>query len=145
MDAFCKFDPTSIGSKGLVFVGDKVLVYRRDDNTDDHPLELDLPGGGPEGSETPFETFRREVKEEFNLDIEEKHITYVRIYPSSLGNGRVAYYPVAKLPSSCEDKIRLGDEGKEYMLLSLDEYLRRDDAWDIFQERARDYSFTLKQ
>ncbi len=145
MDEFFKYDPTSIGSKGLVFVGEKVLVYRRDENTNNHPLELDLPGGGPEGNETPFETFQREVKEEFDLNIEEKHITYVRLYPSSLGNGRVAYYPVAKLPSSYEKKIKLGNEGKEYMLLSLAEYIQRDDAWDTFQERAIDFSSTLKQ
>ncbi len=145
MDKFFKFDPTSIGSKGLVFVGDKVLVYRRDANTTNHPLELDLPGGGPEGNETPFETFQREVREEFDLTVEEKHVQYVRLYPSSLGNGRVAYYPVAKLPQSFESEISLGNEGGEYLLLSLKDYLSRDDAWGVFQERAKDYAATLER
>lgn len=64
-------DPDTIGSKGLVFIGDALLVYRRDGNTTNHPHELDLPGGAPidenkPETETPFETFRREVKEEFH-------------------------------------------------------------------------------
>ncbi len=144
MEDFFKFDPTTIGSKGLVFVGEDVLVYRRDKNTDKFPLHLDLPGGGPENQETPFDNFRREVLEEFNLQIEPSDIVYVRKYPSTLNNGRFSYYPVAKLDASLKDKIKLGNEGLEYLLMPLDEYLARDDAWPIFQERAQDYKTTLE-
>lgn len=140
MDDFFKYDAATAGSKGLVFIGDKVLVYRRDGQTTIHPLEIDLPGGGPEGRETPFETFKREVKEEFGLEIHEEDIKYVRKYPSKLTPGKFGYYPVAKLPEDVEQHIVFGNEGSEYLLLALDDYLARDDAWAVFQDRAADYS-----
>lgn len=143
MDDFFTYDPSTIGSKGLVFIGEDVLVYRRDGNTNNHPFQIDLPGGGPEDEETPFETFQREVKEEFGLTINQSNIVYVRKYPSSLNNGRVAYYPVAKLPKECMKDITLGTEGLEYMLLPPSDYIKRRDAWDVFQERALDYLKTL--
>lgn len=37
-------DPKSHGTKGLVYIGDKLLVYRRDTNTDVYPLCINLPG-----------------------------------------------------------------------------------------------------
>ncbi len=139
MDDFYTYDPQSAGSKGLVFIGDEVLVYRRDEKTEKFPLHLDLPGGGPEAGETPFETFRREVMEEFGLRIVMEDIIYVRRYPSRLEPGKSGYYPVAKLPRAAADKIVFGDEGVEYMLMTLEDYIARDDAWPVFQERAADY------
>ena len=47
------------GVKGLIFIGNKILVYRRDNNTDSFPLYIDLPGGAKELGESPFETFKR--------------------------------------------------------------------------------------
>ena len=79
MSLFYRYDPNTIGSKGLVFIDDKILVYRRDGNTTFRPHELDLPGGAPEGKETPFETFKREVKEEFNLDISKEDLSLIHI------------------------------------------------------------------
>lgn len=137
--AFFNGDPNTAGSKGLIFIGDSVVVYRRDDNTDDHPHQLDLPGGGPEQGETPFQTFQREAMEEFNLGLSEDDIIYVRQYPSVVRPGKFAYFPVAKLPESAMERIRLGDEGSEYLILSFEEYLSRTDAWDIFQDRSKDY------
>lgn len=136
---FFELDSNSVGSKGLVLIGDDALVYQRDQNTSDHPGEIDLPGGGPQPGETPFENFRREVEEEFGLRIDEKSIAYVRCYPSSLDPKRTAYFPVAKLPSSFRNSIKFGDEGTKYLLMPFDEYLRRADAWDVFQQRAATY------
>ena len=145
MDDFFKYDPLTVGSKGLVFIGANVLVYRRDTKTDRFPLYLDLPGGGPEGNETPFETFKREVMEEFGLLIKPGNIVYVRKYQSSLEKGKFAYYPVAKLPAASAEKIRFGDEGVEYLIMSLHDYIAREDAWPIFQDRAGDYMSTLSE
>lgn len=139
IDFFFESDPNSVGSKGLVFVGDKVLVYRRDVNTDNHPGEIDLPGGAPKLAETPFENFRREVLEEFALDLTPDNIDCVIRYPSSLDPTRTAYFPVAKLPAKLTSTIKLGHEGTEYLLLPLDEYIQRKDGWKIFQDRAEEY------
>ena len=139
MDDLYTYDSNSIGSKGLVFVGDNVLVYRRDTKTASHPLELDLPGGGPKGMETPFQTFKREVAEEFGLCIEPADIVYARRYPSAMLPGMSAYFPVAKLSSEAEIDIKFGDEGLEFMLMPIEEYVARTDAWPIFQARTVDY------
>ncbi len=138
-DGLLTYHPLNAGSKGLLFVGDKIVVYRRDSKAPIHPLEIDLPGGGPEAHETPFETFKREVKEEFNLDISLQHITYASRYPSMLKPGTFGWFMAAHLPASAAHDIRFGDEGIEYMLLSVDDYLSRTDAWPVFQERTRDY------
>lgn len=143
MNDFFIYDPLIAGSKGLVFIGDQVLIYRRDNNTTNHPSELDLPGGGPELNETPFETFKREVAEEFGLNIIKENIVYVRKYASTIEKGKFAYFPVAKLPAKFEAEIKFGSEGSEFLLLSLEDYIARDDAWEVFQERAVDYQNSL--
>lgn len=139
MDAFYKFDYNTAGSKGLVLIGDNALVYRRDEKTDLYPLYLDFPGGGPEGNETPFDTFRREVKEEFDLDITPENVVHVRTYPSTLFEGKIIYFPVVHLPESAANTIHFGDEGLEYLMLPVEEFVQRDDAWPTLKERTLDY------
>ena len=132
-------DPDTTGSKGLVFIGKKLLVYRRDTNTELFPLLLDLPGGAPEGNETPFETFKREVREEFGLSISRDAVIYTRLYPSVLQPGMSSYFLVARLSSEKSSQIIFGDEGTEYMLLEPGEYLARTDAEKEMQRRTQDY------
>ncbi len=146
MDSFFKYDPQTMGAKGVVLIGDKVLCYRRDDKTDLYPLYIDLPGGGPEPGETPFDTFKREVKEEFDLEIKPEHIVYEKTYPSKIQKGKYAHFPVAKLPSSAEKDIKFGPEGLEYLLLSFEEFVSRKDVWPVLQDRAKDYAkYVLSQ
>ncbi len=145
IDNFYIYDKKCNGTKGLVFIGEKIIVYRRDNVTKTFPLHLDLPGGGTEDNETPFDTFKREVKEEFDIDIVRDNIVYAAKYPSSLYPNQNAYFAVAKLDKSYEDKISFGDEGIEYMLLEPQEYLKRNDAWPIFQDRTKDYLESTSQ
>jgi 8-oxo-dGTP diphosphatase len=144
MDDILTPDPLIDGAKGLVFVGDQIIVYRRDTRTDTYPLYLDLPGGGTEKGESPFETFKREVKEEFGLDLTPDDIVYARRYPSTLKSSRLGYYLVAKLPEAAAARIKFGDEGTEYFLMAPEAYLDRDDAWPVFQERTADYLKSLR-
>lgn len=139
MNDFWSDDPLSNGSKGLVFIGEDILIYRRDTNTTRYPLALDLPGGGAEHGETPFITFKREVYEEFGLRILPKHIVYARRYPSSTIKGKFGWFPVARLPATCSEEIVFGDEGEAYFLMSISDYLQRNDAWPVFQERTRNF------
>lgn len=141
MDAFFKEDKDFAGTKGLVFIGDKVLVYRRDQKAPRYPLHLDVPGGGAEPNETPFDTFRREVKEEFDLDISPDQIVYSRRYQGKI-NG---WYAVAMLPQEAQQEIIFGNEGLGYSLMTLNEFLERDDAWPAYQERAIDYINSLEK
>lgn len=136
---FTTHNPNAAGSKGLVYIGDKILVYRRDTTTTTHPLEIDLPGGGPEGSESPFETFAREVEEEFDLRITEDDIVASHTYPSRLQPSKTGYFFVAKLPVEAASDIAFSNEGLEYMLVSPAEYLTYPDAWEYIRDQARKY------
>lgn len=145
MESFFKYDPLAICAKGLVFIGEAILVYRRDDKTDKYPLCLDLPGGRREGRETPFETFQREVREEFNLKITPEDIVYTKRYLSIFTKHKSGYYVVAKLPASAKSKIVFGPEGLGYTLMSLDTFLARKDAWPVYQQYAAEYIESLNQ
>jgi 8-oxo-dGTP diphosphatase len=136
------FDPNQdfLGTKGLVFVGDKVLVYRRDAHAPSHAGELDVPGGGREGGESPMDTFGRETREEFGLKITKASVVWARAYPNTLDPTKIAYYAVAHLPAEMAEQIRFGDEGEAYYLMPLGDYLDAPDAWDAYQNRARDYA-----
>lgn len=143
MDFFFAYDPLASGSKGLIYIGDKIIVYRRDNKTRTYPLQLDLPGGGPEINETPFETFRREVKEEFGLNITPEAIEYAQKYDSTLHIGKFGYFAVAKLPADAESNIVFGDEGTEWCLMEPTEFVARDDAWPMLQDRTQHYLDSL--
>lgn len=144
MHDFFQFDSDAMGSKGLVFVGERLLVYRRDTNTDVYPLCIDLPGGRPENNETPFETFAREVHEEFGLTINKEDIETAHRYASIAKEGKFAWFPVVRLPKEVEKNIVFGDEGVGYMLMSVNDFLDVKDVWPMLQERAKDYLQTLK-
>src|SRR6266404_2621901 len=103
------------GAKGPIFFGkDELLVYLRDDKTDYFPGFYDLPGGGKEDNETVFETFSRETKEEFRLDVSHEQIRFVRRYPHTRFPGELAYFIVAELPQEDKNKIKFGLEGTSY-------------------------------
>ena len=143
MKAFFEFDPLSTGTEGLVYIGDKLLVYRGDDKTTEWPLSIDLPGGGKENNETPFETFSREINEEFSLTITKSAITYSKRYPSTLNKCKFGHFAVAKLGVEQKQHIQLGSEGIESISMTQDDYLARKDAWPIFQERSAEYQKSL--
>jgi 8-oxo-dGTP diphosphatase len=141
MEDFFNPDKLVVGAKGLVYIGSLLLVYRRDNKPKRAPLLIDVPGGGSDPGETGFETFQREVKEEFGLTINKENIVYAKRIPSRFPGeeGKFGYFAVAKLPDTAEKDIRFGDEGLEWMLMSEAEYLGHKDAWDIYRDRAKDY------
>lgn len=139
MKQFLEYDPLLNGAKGLVYFGDKILVYRRDSNPDMYPLYLDLPGGGKEEGETPFQTFQREVREEFGLKIEESDIVYVHRFPSMIKQGEFGYFPVVKFADERKNEIVFGQEGLEYYLMTVEDFLKAPDVLPGLQERTRLY------
>jgi 8-oxo-dGTP diphosphatase len=53
------------GTKLILFIGDRIVVLRRDDKPDiPWPGRLDLPGGGRDGIETAEVCVLRETREE---------------------------------------------------------------------------------
>ncbi len=145
MADFFKDSRLNSGAKGLVFIDDKILIYRRDGNTRKHPFKLDIPGGKSESGETPFETFKRETKEEFDLDISEQQIGYTKRYTGISSRGAYIWFVVAHLSKGVEEYIRMNDEGVECMLMDPEDYLKRQDAWPLFQNRTSRYIHSHRQ
>lgn len=112
------------GTTGLVLLGeDTALSYTRDGETDSYPHHVDLAGGGRQGQETPFQTFRRELGEEFALEVTAAQIVYAKRYRALIDASRMGYFVVAKLPAAATEQITFGDEGSGYQLTTLPELL----------------------
>lgn len=132
------------GTKGLVFIRDKIIVYRRDTKTSSFPLQIDLPGGGREGKESPFETFKREVKEEFGVIVEKGDILFSKKYQSVLDPNKEAFFMVTR-PLNIEEKdIIFGDEGLEFLLMTPQDFLNLEDGVKRQQDKVAEYLRGLK-
>jgi len=110
-DTFKKVDFN--GAKGLVFLGDQIIVYRRDTNTKKLPGYIDMIGGGREGEESPFDTFKREVKEEIGLDIEKADIHFSYPFQSHDDPTQVSFFFVTKPLKFDKSDVKFGNEGTE--------------------------------
>ncbi len=113
-----------VGTSGLVIFGeDRVLSYLRDGNTDSYPHCVDLAGGGREADESPYDTFNRELREEFDLSVSPEQIVYALRGPSLISPARMGWFVVAKLQVTAAEQINFGNEGSGYQITSLQELL----------------------
>ncbi len=131
------------GSKGMIFISEKIIVFRRDTKTNNFPLMIDLPGGGVESNETPFETFARESFEEFGVTIAKEDVVYVRQYPGVI-DPRQSFFFVTKPKNLTQSKVVFGDEGLEWFCLDPHEFVSLSDGVPRQQERVRDYLNYIK-
>lgn len=136
-------DSNVVSSKGLIFLGEKLLLYQRDQDAPSHPLWLDVPGGRTGPGESPFDTYQREVFEEFGLNLDRKDIAWSRKYELDSISGKFAYFSVATLESEAYSQIIFGDEGLRYMLMDVESFLERDDVHTPFRIRAQEYLNSL--
>lgn len=128
------------GCKIALICGDKILTILRDDKpTIPYPNMWDLPGGGREGNETPFECVAREVYEELNIQLSKEEIIWSWIYPSMLDENKNSVFLVGQLTQEQFDSIVFGDEGQAYKLMSIEEFLNSKQAVPQLQGRLRDY------
>ncbi len=135
-----------VGAKGLIFIDDKIILFRRDTKTNNFPLQVDLPGGGREGGESPWETFKRETEEEFGIEIKKEDVCFSKKYPSIFDATKEAYFIVVK-PKNIEEKdIVFGDEGLGYVLMTPKEFVLLDDGVKRQQDKVDEYlNFLRKQ
>ena len=128
------------GCKIALICGDKVLTILRDDKENiPWPNMWELPGGGREGDESPFECAAREVYEELGIHLDEDCLLWSKIYPSVIFEGKQSVFMVGQLSQDQFDSITFGDEGQAYKLMSIEEFLNFKQAEPQLQGRLRDY------
>lgn len=128
------------GCKIALICGDKILTILRDDKlTIPYPNMWDLPGGGREGDETPFECVAREVYEELSIQLSKDEVIWSETYPGILDEKKQFVFLVGNLSKEGFDCIAFGDEGQGYKLVSLEEFLASDRVVPQLQERVREY------
>ncbi|WP_313969744.1 NUDIX hydrolase [uncultured Streptococcus sp.] len=128
------------GSKIALICGDKVLTILRDDKNDiPCPNMWELPGGGREGDESPFECVAREVYEELGIHLNEDCLLWGKIYPSVIFEGKQSVFMVGQLRQEQFDNITFGDEGQAYQLMNIEEFLSSSQVVPQLQERLKDY------
>lgn len=122
-----------IGAKLLLMRGDCLLTLLRDDF--DHipfPAHWDLPGGGPEGHETPIACALRELTEEFGLSLAPS-----RLVAHRFGENRPAWLFSGALTDAEIAAIRFGNEGQEWRMMPIAEFITHPRAVPAFRDRVR--------
>lgn len=128
------------GCKIALICDGQILTILRDDKpTIPWPNLWELPGGGREGNETPFECVAREVYEELNIQLSKDDIIWSRLYPSMLDENKKSVFLVGKLTQEQFESIIFGDEGQGYKLMNIEEFLNSKQAVPQLQGRLRDY------
>lgn len=128
------------GCKIALICDGQILTILRDDKEDiPWPNMWELPGGGREGDESPFDCAAREVYEELNIQLSKDDIIWSRLYPSMLDENKKSVFLVGKLTQEQFESIIFGDEGQSYKLVSIEEFLTSDRVVPQLQERVRDY------
>lgn len=128
------------GCKIALFFGTKLLTILRDDiPTIPYPNMWELPGGGREGDESPFECVAREVFEELGIHLTEECLLWSKIYPSTLQEGKQSVFLVGKLTQEQFDSIVFREEGQGYKLMPIEEFISTEGVVPQFQERVKDY------
>ena len=125
------------GAKVCLFKGAKLAVILRDDLPDlPYANHWDLPGGGREGQETPFECARRECFEELGLQITRASVLWKRAYQTK---GITNWLLVVGAPAETSQDVVFGDEGQRWTLMDPQVFLSHPMAVPRFQDRLRDY------
>lgn len=140
MDAYLKDQFDFTGVKAALLVEQSILVILRDNKPAiPWPNMWELTGGGREGLETPLECLRREVWEELGLILKEKSIIWSRVYPSMLDKDRSAVFVVAQISQEQYQEIDFGDEGQEFKLMLIEDFIKAEGIIPQLQERFKDY------
>ena len=128
------------GCKIALISDDKLLTILRDDiSTIPWPNMWELPGGGREAEETPFECVQREVFEELGLKLEEADIVWIKEYQGMLDPDETSIFMVGTITQEDFASIAFGDEGQAYQMMDVSQFLSDDKVIPQLQSRLRDY------
>lgn len=125
------------GTKLALFIGDRLVVIRRDDKPEiPWPNHLDLPGGGREGRESAAECVLRETREEIGLRLDPDQLVYRSAYDRP--RGPMVFF-AAHLPAGREAGIVFGDEGQGWMLMAPEVFATHPEAVPHFRDQVVKY------
>lgn len=128
-----------VGSKVALFLGEKLVVFLRDNKPEiPNPNMWDFFGGGREGVETPLECAIREIEEELGIQLEASDFIWEQAHPALRNPEETAYFFVANLTPAHVDQFNF-QEGQRWALMEPQEFLEREDAVEGMQERLRNY------
>ncbi|KXT65053.1 NUDIX hydrolase [Streptococcus sp. DD04] len=128
------------GCKIALLCDDKLLTILRDDiSTIPYPNMWELPGGGHEEEETPFECVQREVFEELGLKLEKTAIVWVKAYPGMLDPDKTSIFMVGTITQEDFASIVFGDEGQAYQMMDVSQFLADEKVIPQLQDRLSDY------
>ena len=128
------------GCKIALISDDKLLTILRDDiSTIPWPNMWELPGGGREAEETPFECVQREVFEELGLKLEEADIVWIKEYQGMLDPDETSIFMVGTITQEEFSSIAFGDEGQAYQMMDVSQFLADEKVIPQLQDRLIDY------
>lgn len=128
------------GVKVALINNGKVLTILRDNIPNiPYPNMWDLAGGGRENEESPYETMRREVLEELNIDIPKSNVVWVKHYESVTKPGKKSVFMVANISDHQIESIKFGEEGQGYKMVTFQEFLDNKDVIEQLKHRFLDY------
>jgi 8-oxo-dGTP diphosphatase len=110
------------GAKLALVRGDDLIVILRDNiPTIPWPGHWDFPGGGREGDETPLDCALRELREELSLVLPPDAICWEIAQPNA--TGKTTWFFVARVDDLDLSLLQLGNEGQEWRLMGINQYL----------------------
>ena len=128
------------GCKIALICDDKLLTILRDDiSTIPWPNMWELPGGGREGEETPFECVQREVFEELGLKLEETAIVWAKEYQGMLVPDETSIFMVGTITQEDFASIVFDDEDQAYQIMEMSRLLSDKKVIPQLQDRLIDY------
>ena len=128
------------GCKIALICDDKLLTILRDNiSSIPWPNMWELPGGGREGEETPFECVQREVFEELGLKLEEADILWVKKYQGMLNPDKISIFMVGTISQEECASIAFGDEGQAYQMMDVSQFLVDEKVIPQLKDRLSDY------
>jgi len=134
------------GVKAVLILGKTVLVIQRD-NKPGLPFAglWDLPGGGREGNESPFECASREVREELGIRLKKDNVIWQKYYPGVQNPRKSAYFMVIKVNTTDVNTIVFGDEGQGWKRITLDDFMEGRDVVEFLKRRLQDYLMSVRE
>lgn len=134
------------GAKVALISGQSVLTLLRDDfATIPFPDMWDFPGGGREGDETPQDCVLRELHEEFGLRISARDLIYQASRDGVLPGQSKIWFFGAVLNGLDPCRIKFGNEGQRWELMSVEAYLAHPKAISHLQDGLRGFLAHLER